>query len=240
MRIRLSYIFIIFCSFVSVQIIAQPATELLAKSIENTEAFYHNFIQEQSGLNNGSKYEGNRVDIKENKHPFFKSSEATLGSLVYNEVFYSNVLMLYDEVLDVLVIEKSSRKIQLVNEKISSFKIGEDSFMKFKENNFGNFYQVLYQGEFAVLKQELKIIIEDISSPTEGIKRYIKTDLHFYIKKGDALHLVKTKKDMLNYFPEQKKEIQNYLSNKNISFKKDKGQYLIEVCAFHDQFYNIK
>jgi hypothetical protein len=228
------------CSLISVQSIAQPAAELLAKSIEHTEAFYHNFIHEQSGLNNGSKYEGNRVDIKENKHPFYKTNVATLGALVYNGVSYPRVLMLYDEVLGVLVIEKSSRKIQLVNEKISSFKIGEDSFVKIQEKSHGNFYQVLCQGGLEVLKQESKSIIEDISSPTEGIKRYIKEDVRFYFKKGETIQIVKRKKDMLSFFPEHKKEIQSYINQQNISFKKDKARYLIKVCAFHDQLYNSK
>jgi hypothetical protein len=238
MMIRLNCKTFLICWIATMQTFAQLSPDLLSRAVQKTEAKYHSQIMEQSGLYNGSKYEGNRYEFKENGHPFFKSDKAQIGSVLYNGDFYPNILLHYDEVLDVLVFETSGRKIQLVNEKITSFSIGEDSFILFQEDeNAGKatYFQLIYDGKVRALKKEVKSVIEDISSPTDGIKRYIKKVERYYIQKDNSLILMRRKKDLISCFSDQKKEIQKYLNDNNLSFKKDKGIFLNKVSEFYDE-----
>ena len=102
-------------------------SSLLKSSVNNALTFYDQNIGEQSGKFNGSQNIGYPQGVIE-KNPYFNSPNFTKGYIVYDQVLYENVNLLYDEAADLVVLQDSSHKIELITEKLEAFGIGDSHF----------------------------------------------------------------------------------------------------------------
>ena len=211
------------------------------KATQNTIAQYHENIGYHSKLFNGSQYASYPYQFKQG-HPFFISDEFENGSLVYNQVLFSNVKLLYNEVSDLIIIKDQTHLTQLISEQVSSFTLNDHIFIRIKNENLQNkskipegFYQVIYDGKVKAFSKEKKVILDDISSASEGIKRYIVIKNSFYIKKENDYYLIGKKKDIINLFSNNKKEINDFIKRNNLDFKRNKMELITEVTAYYDQ-----
>lgn len=212
--------------------------ELLSKAKMNAINTYHSNIKFHSGLYNGKKYLGDKYFFQNNGHPFFISKQAIKGSVVYDGVLYSDITLLYDEVLGELVFKDFSKKIQLLKNLVTEFSVAGHSFVNIiSDQNLveNGYYQKLNIGHYSVLKMEKKVILEDISSARDGIKRSIIQNYIFLIKQGDVYHPIKKKKDLLSITTFTKKETQELIKSKRLKFKKNRSALLIEVCQYYNR-----
>ena len=121
---------------------------LLKAAIENTLQVYYNNIGEQAAKFNGVQYPGYTVSFADG-HPYFKINALNKGSILYDGVLFKDVDLLYDEVADCIVLQDSTHRIQLINEKLKSFTILEDQFERIEKNELKKvniatgFYQIL-------------------------------------------------------------------------------------------------
>ncbi|CAH0993927.1 hypothetical protein EMA8858_00032 [Emticicia aquatica] len=209
------------------------------KAIDNSVALYHQKMGEQSGLYNGSQYPTYQFVFQENGHPYFNKNTFCKGSIVYENVLYPNVKLLYDEVAEVIIFQDSSHFIQLINDKISQFTLENAFFIRIQKDSLNNltsgFYQVLYDGKVNVLKRETKTVNETLGSTVEGVLRYIKIERFFYIKNNNIYYPIRQKTDVFRVYKDYKKDIQKYLKNNSLNFKNDRDIFLVNVSNFHDQ-----
>ncbi|WP_435353555.1 hypothetical protein [Emticicia sp. SJ17W-69] len=239
-----SFVLVWLLSFFSHRLIAQLKTNdsiFLQKAINHSVALYHLSLGDQSGLYNGSQYVGYSFTFKEGGQPYFYK-DYTKGSIIYDQVLYYNIDLLYDEVADVLILKDGVRYIQLINNKISRFTIGSNAFVQLAKEPTNmiksGFYHILYEGSInSVFKRETKTINEVLNS-FEGIQRFIKTEQYYTIKNNNQYYLVNRKKDVLAIFKDHKKEIQQYIKSNKLNFKKERTNFLIKVCTYHDQLSN--
>src|SRR3982751_1819689 len=82
---------------------------------------YNPFIEKQSRLYNGIEHLGYSARIK--GHAYFLQRELQTGTLIYDELEFTNVPMLYDLLKDQVVILHFNHftKIGLVSEKVKAF-----------------------------------------------------------------------------------------------------------------------
>lgn len=211
------------------------------KAVNNAKAIYFQSLGDQSGLYNGSQYAGCPFGFRDGGHPFFYSDVFLNGSIVYDKVLYPEAHLLYDEVVEVLLFQDSTHRIQLVNERVARFSILDNHFIRIIKDSSNRtlvksgFYQLLYEGNTTVLKKEVKSIREVLISNTEGIYRYIDTKKYFYIKKGNDYYLVKRKKALLQLYKDRKKELQQYIKRNKLNFKRDPDSLLAKLSAYYDQ-----
>ncbi|MBZ5859354.1 hypothetical protein [Flavihumibacter profundi] len=231
--------FFIFAQLVNAQLSAGDSV-FYQKAINNTIVFFQQSIGEQSRLFNGRQFLGYPFTFKEG-HPFFYTDVLSGGSIVYDNVYYPDVQMLYDEVADVLIIQNGIQRIQLSSERISRFRLSDRDFIRIVKDSLDSpilssegFYNVLYKGNVSVFKQEVKSIFTEITSD-EGILRYIKVKQYFYIKKDGKYYLVNRKNDLLDIYKEKKKEIRDYIKSNGLSFSDDKESLIVKVSAYYDQ-----
>jgi hypothetical protein len=207
------------------------------KAISHSIEIYHQSLGDQSGLYNGSLYSAYQFKFKENSYPYFYKDYAK-GSVVYDQVLYTNVDLLYDEVADVVILKDGVRQIRLIKEKISHFSIENNEFVHLEKDNSNNinsgFYRALYSGKTKVLKKEVKIISEVLNS-FEGIERFVKTEQYYFIKSNNEYNVVNRKKDVSIIFKDHKKEIQQYIKSNKLDFKNERDNFLIKVCTFYDE-----
>ncbi len=235
-------LFFLFCSFPP-RIFSQLSTDdstFYHKAVKNAVALYYHSLGDQSGLYNGSLYTGYSFTFKEG-HPFFYTDTFSRGSIVYDNVLYQDVRLLFDEVAEIVILQDASHRIQLLNDKISRFAILDNNFTHIVNDSLNlsavnqGFFHLLYEGNVSVLKKEAKTIREIMRSITEGLLRYIDINKHYYIKKDHKYYPVKGKRDVLDIYINRRKEIQQYIKSNYLSFHKDRDTMLIKISAYYDQ-----
>jgi hypothetical protein len=212
-----------------------------SNAINNSKVIYFQSLGDQSGLYNGSQYPGYAFGFKDGGHPFFYTDVILKGSIVYDKLLYPKAGLLYDEVMEVVLFQGATFRIQLISEKISHFSVLGNNFIRVVKDSSNRtlvstgFYQLLYEGKITVLKKEVKSIREVLISNAEGIYRYIDIKKYFYIRKNNEYYLVKSKKTIFKLFKEQKREMQQYIKQNRLNFKKDPDSLVVKLSAYYDQ-----
>jgi hypothetical protein len=208
------------------------------KALMNTMAIYHQSFGSQSALYNGNKYGEFPFRFNEG-HPFFNSVVPGFGSVIYDGILYDSVLMRYDEVSDVLVINAQADRIQLLSEKVEYFKLFNSDFIRMEKDSLTNslvssgFYNLLYKGKISLIKKQVKTIREVISSNAE-LQHFVDEKDHYYIKKGDIIFPIKRKKDLLRLLGDRRKEVQQFIRANKLKFRKNRQVLLTTSTAYYD------
>ena len=193
---------------------------------------------DQSPLNNGVRYE---------KYPrpfrlgsaYFPSDQFTSGSVVYNGIFYDSVMLKYDDLQQCLILLKDGYEMQMINERVSSFDIEGNQFLRLMADSAHSgipvtgFYQLLYDGPSRVLKRTTKYIREETFA-TDGIPRYMVTDEAYYIRRGQVFIRVKTMESLPNIFSDHKKELKRFIEKNNLQ-DDNMGNALIRAIDYYDK-----
>jgi hypothetical protein len=238
---------LVYISIISFDVTAQSTVSdsvFYQNAIANTVAKYHLSTDHQARIYNGNQYNSYPFKFK-NSHPFFKNDSFMKGSIVYDNVLYPNVLLLYNEHFGSVILKDGSNAIQLVKQRVDKFTITNNEFVRIIKDSLSQaliqkdgFYNVIYQGKSIVFKQEIKTIEEDISNASEGIVRSLSKIDYYFIKKEGVFYNIHNKKSLLAVFAENKKEINAFIKNEKLSFKFDREAMIIKVVDFYDK--NLK
>jgi hypothetical protein len=224
------------------QIFAQSSPDdslSLAKTVNNTLSIYFQSAGDQSRLYNGTEYTGYPFNFAEGS-PFFLTNQPQKGSVMYDGVEYRDVNLQYDELSDKIIMQDENHRIQLSNERISRFAIGNNQFVSIVNDSLDpsapatGFYNILYEGNPAVLKKEIKSI-RQIYSYSQEATRLIDVKTNYYFRKNNQYTRIDNQKELLNFFPDRKKEIQHYIKTNKLGFKKDPDNLLVKVAVYYDQ-----
>lgn len=215
-----------------------PDSVYLSKAYENAVS---SFRTEHAPLFNGKLY-SSPVFNPHYGHPFYASNEWYTGTIIYDGVKYNNVPLLYDMVLDEVLTKHISNPapISLVKEKVNRFTLHNHTYVYVKTDSASNpempagFYDLLYDGEVSVLARRQKKARSVSSSSTVLKTRFKSSDLYF-IKKGGTYHTVKSQKDILKMFSDRKAEMDQFMSQNKISFKKDAEEALTKIAAYYSK-----
>ena len=207
-------------------------------AVKNLVATYHHNIGDQTGKYNGSQNAGYKVSFYEG-HPYFFLHELSKGSITYDNVVFDNVELLYDEVKDWVILQDSTHRIQLVSERLQGFTVFNQPFIRLEKDAntpivASGFYQVLYDGATKLYKKEVKKITEKFTNTPE-LKVLFEKVFYYYIKKGNRFYPIVKKKDFLQILKDKDKELNNFITNERLNFRKDKDNTLTKVLAYYDQ-----
>jgi hypothetical protein len=212
---------------------------LYENAYTNALSAYNKQIGDQSPLYNGSIYNRYSFFVKTGS-PYFLSENFGKGWVIYDNILFSNLSMLYEDLRKCVVYKRDSEEIQLINERISSFSIQGHHFIRLlpdsSQKNIGisDFYEILYDGPSEVLKNSIKTI-QEIPTVDEGLTRYVREKDNYYIKVGPGFEPVRSKKDLLNIFQAHKKEIENFLKREKLKYGENTENVLIRTMGYYDQ-----
>jgi hypothetical protein len=241
-QIRIFLLFVFF-QLPVVRIFSQTSAQdslSFVKTERNALAGYYQSAGDQSRLYNGFPYSGYSFAFAEG-YPFFLSDKEQKGSICYDNVEYQGVDLQYDELKGVVIFKDESHRIQLLNERISGFTIGDYPFIRMVPDSLNHnapepgFYNVLYEGKTGVLKKETKTIREIFSYSSGERTRVIDKQITYYLIRNNEYSPVYSQKDLLNYFSPRKKDIQRFIKANKLDFKKDSDNLLVKVAAYYDQ-----
>ncbi len=194
--------------------------------------------QENTGLYNGKQYVDPYVNrIINDRHAYFYSDKPLIGSVIYDKQTYYDVKMRYNLEIDQLLIHPKpggvASILQLIFEKVDEFVINGFKFIKVE-----NFYEdgSVIKGFYLVLAENEDILLlkRIIKSKARGVKQVIGDRLQYkfvstskyilYTK--DIYRDVKSKKDIIENFPELKKEIKQFFKTYRSLQKKDSDIFM--------------
>ena len=240
-QIRIFLIIIVFLIPV-IRVFAQLSQDdslSLAKTINNAQSLYFQSAGDQSRLYNGTEYAGYPFRFNEGS-PFFLTNQGQRGSIIYDNIKYDGVYLSYDEMTGVVIFNDENHRIQLSNERISGFTIWNYRFIRIIRDSLSpaepetGFYNILYEGKLSVLKKEIKTT-RLIYSYSQEMIRVIDVETIYYFRKNNSYYPIRNQKELLNYFPDRKKEIQHFIRINKLSFKKDPDNLLTQVAVYSDQ-----
>jgi len=212
---------------------------LYKKAKEYAVSLYHENIKNESGLYNGSQYVVYAQTIQDGI-PFFEITEPSNGNVTYWGVEYKNVPLLYDILKGeiITVVPSTNYLIKLNSEKVSSFEVLNHKFIRIAKDSSNKniktgFYDVLYDGQTAVYKKEIKTLNEDLSSGK--LRTFILDENAFFIKKNNVFFTVSNKSSLLDILKDKKKEVQEFIRKNKLKIRKDKDNALPKIAAFYDE-----
>ena len=212
-------------------------TVFLSSSIENTRALFEKSIGVQSNLYNGVHAKRYNYDIAELLPFYFPDWEN--GSVQYDHELYSNVPLLYDLVLDKVIVSQilTAAEIELITIKTDWFTLRDHTFIHLRQDPLvkyidDGFYELLYDGNIRLYAKKKKIIKEHI----EGLKiehEISAVDRYFIYKEG---HYTPVKKlsSVLAVLSDKDKELKSYSKQSKLNFKKRTEASLKQIVRFYD------
>ena len=196
----------------------------------------HKIGTENTPINNGALHT-NPYRISNNKHRYFTDEEYTKGDVLYDSQWYYNVPLKYDLYKDVLIYKiqkESSLGIDLISQRVSTFRIYDKNFI-FLEIPFSRneklksgFFQEVYKNEnFAFYAKNIRYRREIIKN--QNLYTEFEDDNAYFLKNENGYYEIQSKKDLTKLYPRFKRQINEYYSSHNSIFKKN-------ATAFYEAF----
>lgn len=200
---------------------------------------YHNYITPETDLYRGPEYADYSYQLKEGS-PYFTDSLLE-GAILYNKVLYEHVGLLYDQVLDLVVIKDPYDvwKIGLNRQHVDSFTILDHRFIRVGDSlnptaPRNGFYEQLYLGRVMLLKKQVKTIQIQNSFTSLSFEKYISTSVDYYLKKGGNYYAVNNEGSLLAALKDKQKEAKRYIRSNHLRVRKDKENALLKVITWYD------
>lgn len=218
--------------------ISSSDSSFLKTSFKNVLNYYDQNIGEQAGKFNGGQNIGYPQGVIE-KNPYFLSPNFTKGYIIYDQVLYNNVNLIYDEAADLVVLQDSSHKIELITEKLEAFGIGDNHFQFLikKDANTNailktGYYQLLVDNTTSLYTKETKKIDEKIIG--SELTYTIGTSNYYYIKKQGRFYEIQSRKGFFRILKDKEKEIKRYIKTQHLNYRKNKTATLTNVVEYYN------
>lgn len=213
---------------------SQRDTAFVATAVENTKNMYLKVIQEQIQLYNGGDYVDYRSQNDE--HPYFISEDWITGSIQYDRQQYDDISLLYNIYTDQVIIEQSSSTImvQLIRDKVQTFSLNGHQFIMLEIKDLPKgFYDQLCNGKVNVFAKRIKNFQETISS--SQIHRDFIEKSRYYISKDGHYYQVKSKKSVLNVLSDRKRDLNQFIRQNHLRFRKNREAAIIKLAEFYNR-----
>jgi len=184
--------------------------------------FDKNFGKESLDFNNGNGHLNFDQTINDH-HRYYKTDEFKNGNIIYEGQSYFNLDLKYDLFNDQLVIrpyiESPYIQINLLKEKVDSFKIDNEKFINLKQTstNFkSGYYEEVIIGNNAVLYIKYNKEKNDV---IRGYSVFIDYKSHsdYLLLKDNKFTLINDKTELIKLYPNQKRKINDFfLMNKDL------------------------
>ncbi|WP_022825275.1 hypothetical protein [Hymenobacter norwichensis] len=159
-------------------------------------------------------------------HQYFLTDEQQPGSVYYNNHYFSDLLLSYDVVLDQLLIQHATSPfiVRFLDKDMRYFTINEHRFIRIEADSTAptafrtGYYEVLVDSTVQLLAKRAKRRQERINQRQVDIEFNV-TD-RLFLKKDGIYYPVKSKSSVTRLFADRSKEVQQYIKDNKLKFKK--------------------
>ncbi len=207
---------------------------------KNAVAFYNETLREELHLFNGKEDKVYPYQFTEGT-PYFLTNKWSKGALKYDGKMYEDVSLLYDEARDQLVYLyfDNASAVRLIKDKVEGFSIMGHNFIHLTPDSLHSsslapgFYDELYRGNNSLLAKRTKNIQTNIRQSGAEIKVFGRD--YYYIRKGDNFYSVSNKKSFMQNLSNKRKELQQYIRQNGLNFKKDMENAMVKTLAYYHE-----
>lgn len=215
-----------------------------SQSQNDTPTSLHDWYDSKVGkenldINNGKILLNYDIILKNNDRFYFQNY--TLGSVVYDNQLYNNVLLNYDINNDDLIIkpngENDKMPIVLNKSKVNSFYVNGKNYINLGYNKISNnevepgFYEEVF------LNNNVNFYIRHIKDKRQIINENLVFDdfteiTSYIILYKNQYYKITNKKSLTTIFPELKKNINEFYSNNSSFEKSNKAKFLEDLFKY--------
>lgn len=188
-------------------------------------------------LYNGTPYK-EQFRVLDKNHKYFVSSGYVNGNIIFGKQPYYDIKMKYniynDELIVKLPVKSGFIVIQLIKEKVESFSINGHRFINISNTKNGmllsksGFYEVLYESNLiSFFKKYKKERSEHSDKKVIYYKFKDKNDRLINFKNN--YKNIKSKRDLINLFPKQKKKIDAFYNKRRFLRKSNYDTFLTQL-----------
>jgi hypothetical protein len=177
---------------------------------------------------------------------FFQDKSFRRGSVLYDDLWYGDIPMRYDEVAEELVVlQKDMNGIPsvLLRDRVKRFDISGTVFVRLDKSpglpNPG-YYQLVADGPLRLYIRRRKLIVEIIADAyrTGSVEREFQDKDEYYVLKNGAYHPVRHKKEILNLLRDKRREVIRLLNQSKLKFRQGPEAYITAACKYYNQSTN--
>lgn len=184
-------------------------------------------------LYNGPEYIGH--DRRLTGHAFFPNDTMQEGQVAYEGREFT-VPLLYDIVKDeVMVVHPSGYRMALHSDRVTTFTTMDHTFIRLdtvKQAMPTGFYDLLYRGTTQLLARRIKVILVNPTTLSYGSYDPRTT---YYIRKNGHYFPVKTKRAALAVLADRRKQLQAFLRQRKIRFKRMPEIAILALVQQYDE-----
>jgi hypothetical protein len=245
MRLIFSLTFLLhFTVFLTAFPQAGQDTAFLASAVKKTIGRYQNGIGAQARLYNGSKYAEPEHTFEE--HPYFLSIDWLTGDVVYDSESFENVPLMLDLNSGQLITEHYSngQSIQLVQEKVHTFRIAGHLFENIQNDSVGNtlpgsgYYEILYSGKTSVVVKRQKLLHEEIENA--AIEITFEERNRYYVFTDSVFNQIKSKASLIKLLRDKKQQIKKFLRQKKLRMSDNREAVYKSVAEYYDSLTQLR
>jgi len=227
-----------FCSHAFAQN-KQADTAFAGRISENMVNYFNKAVGQQSRIFTGKQFEPYKFLSKTNAN-FNDTTGFTTGSITYEGVLYNNVQLIYNIERDLVVslLYNNFSVYTLQSDKIEDFDIWGHHFIRLVPDSLNRqmdigFYDELYQKKLQILVRREKSVQEETTTTT--IHNVFIPKTNYYIKKRGLYYNINSQGKLLDVLKDKKKELKQFLKDKNIRYKDNPEQNMVLLAAYYDQ-----
>lgn len=213
-------------------------SSLYAQSLKNTVGVYEKAMTTESPIVNGRQYKPYTFTFIKEGHPFFQTNQYAAGTVNYEDKFYENVKLLFDQHLDMVILDAGVR-VELINDRLPEFTIADHRFVRLPINTVNQvlptgYYEILHTGGLNLYKKEYKEF-KEVLSVTEGYQVEVLDKVSYFIQKDNQFHRVKNKGALLDILRDRRGEVEKYIQSNRLNFRRDKENTITKAVIYYDQ-----
>ncbi|HTI08647.1 MAG TPA: hypothetical protein VL832_08825 [Puia sp.] len=201
-----------------------------AQPIDSATSLYHKYLGDEDPIFNGTEHLVSDANFR--GFSYFQSATATKGFVLYDELPYKDMDLLYDLMTDQLVLQdKAQYLITLRTDKVGSFTLFGHQFI---HTPLGpGFYDMLYSGRLTILAKRTKVIEKTIDAGE--ITRTVVSKDYYYALLNDKYYPLPNESRLLDLLADKKRECRLYLRTNKIKYNKDPEQAIISIAGYYNQ-----
>ncbi len=203
--------------------------------------WFDNYIGiENTGLFNGLRYK-EEFRTLEGNHKFYLTPNFINADIVYDGQSYFDIKIKYDLYEDQIIVNLTTNSgssiLQLLSDKVESFTIKDNYFVKLLDNQAINsndivtgIFEIAYKSSNLILyKKNKKIAKKHLTKKYIYYTFNIKNQYFYYF--NNDFYLINSKSSVIKIFPKYKKEINSfYNKNKNL-LNSDFDAFIIQLSV---------
>jgi len=200
-------------------------------------ARYHSDRGIASAIFNGIQHFGYAASIQ--GHAYQGTDEWQKGSVVYEGILYTGLLLKYDLIADQLLVQHPSGfGVALFSPRVQSFQMQDQEFIYLPQDSLrsfmpAGFYRWLAKGKLSILERSSKWI-DEYEDGLKMSKRILESDQFFALKDG-LYYPIKKKTDFYTLVADKRREVIRYMKQNKLNFKRAREQALMQAAIFYNQ-----